>query len=349
MRAKTANLETIEEESAHYNCCFWRYKVQVFKIYHNPKVQVLVGALILSNFFVECVQRQIDPQAEQYKVAWQWIEDFFAVAFLLELLVNMYGSWCRPFFQMAWNYFDMFVVFIGILMLARTPLPGPFALVRMLRAFRVFRLFGRIASLRKILHSIELAIPGVMNAFVIMLIVVCIYAVLAVDLYSKYYTMVEPDTPGKTTARGEIFGEEYYGSFSRALYTLFQILTGESWAEMCVRPIFKESPNVGDNIVSAVFFISFVLICSVVLLNVVVAVLLDGMSTAGDVQAEELEAANSKEELAKGDVDNGIDDLAGKTMTRREEMAQMRARVQDMAADLREAHAAIKRLTERQG
>merc|ERR1740123_1409172 len=110
----------------------------------------------------------------------------------------------------------------------------------MLRTFRVFRLFGRVESLKKILRSISLSLPGMFNAFVIMLLVVMIYAVLAVDLYSDYYVMVNPSDPDNqdVTARGEKYSEEYYGTFFKALYTLFQILTGESWSEMGVRPIF---------------------------------------------------------------------------------------------------------------
>jgi len=140
---RSETVERIKEDaSKYYKCCFWRYKVLLFEIYHHTYVQAFVGMLIISNFFVECVQRQIDPQAAEFQGTWQAIEDFFAVAFLIELLVNLYGSWCRPFFSQPWNWFDMFVVFVGILMLARTPLPGPLSLVRMLRAFRVFRLFG---------------------------------------------------------------------------------------------------------------------------------------------------------------------------------------------------------------
>jgi len=345
MRTPSSTEDIRQEAEKRYQCCFWRYKVQVFELYHHRYTQVFVGVLIISNFLVECTQRQIDPNegdAAKYPTVWFWFENFFTVAFLIELLVNMYGAWFRTFFRIYWNYFDMFVVGVGMLMLVKMPLPGPLSLVRMLRAFRVFRLFGRIPSLRKILSSIELAIPGVMNAFVIMLIVVCIYAVLAVDLFHNYYTMVDPSTPGRTTARGEIYGEEYYGNFTRALYTLFQILTGESWSEMCVRPVFAATGSLLDNIVAAVFFISFVLVCSVVLLNVVVAVLLDGMSSAG-VAEEEILTAESNDKIAEereGEL-NG-----NKTPTTREELAQMRAKVQDLAADLREVHAVMKRLTE---
>ena len=64
-------------------------------------------------------------------------------------------------------------------------LPGPLSLLRLMRAFRVFRLFKRVKSLNKIIVSLGKAIPGVMNAFLIMLIVMCIYAILGVEFF-KY-------------------------------------------------------------------------------------------------------------------------------------------------------------------
>ena len=54
-------------------------------------------------------------------------------------------------------------------------------MLRIIRALRVFRIFKRVKSLRKILESVVRAIPGVINAFLIMLMVMCIYAMLAVD------------------------------------------------------------------------------------------------------------------------------------------------------------------------
>ena len=63
------------------------------------------------------------------------------------------------------------------------PLPGPLRLLRTLRAFRVFRLFKRVKSLNKIVVSLGKAMPGVMNAFLILTLVMCIYAILAVDFF----------------------------------------------------------------------------------------------------------------------------------------------------------------------
>ena len=82
-------------------------------------------------------------------------------------------------------------------------LPG-IAILRLLRAFRVFRLFKRLESLRKIIMAIEAAIPGVINAFSILLLVIALYAILGVEFFS-------------------ITNREYFGDFGRSMFTLFQV------------------------------------------------------------------------------------------------------------------------------
>ena len=75
------------------------------------------------------------------------------------------------------------------------------------------------------------------------------------------------------TPRGYHYGQEYYGTFFRSLYTLFQVLTGESWSEAVVRPLlFGYTSNA---VTVGVFFTVYILLMQVVLQNVVVAVLLD--------------------------------------------------------------------------
>jgi len=239
-------------------------------------------------------------------------------------LINMYGSWFKPFFSVAWNYFDILVVLIGILVIAKVELPGPLSQILMLRAFRVFRLFNRIESLKKILLSIRHAIPGVLNAFIILALVMAIYSVLAVDVFRLAYEGSTEDTPNAYSSRGELYGQEYYGTFFKALYTLFQILTGESWSEAGVRPLLWEPGASGVKCVgTAIFFMSFVFINSIILLNVVVAVLLDGMNTAGDDQEP---------------VDT--DDPKGEQDTSRE-LAQLKAELAEMSMELNDLLAAI--------
>lgn len=295
-------------EQTHQHVFFLRrYQKHVASFYASKRVQVLVAVLIVGNFGIQCIQKQIDPFGTKYPKIWFISENFFNIVFALELIINMYGSWCRPFFRSAWNNFDFLVVSIGLLDMVDAPLPGPLKLVRMLRAFRVFRLFGRVESLKKILMMIHRAIPGVMSAFALNFIVLCIYAVLAVDFFKDIHEgCLDLDSPplGAVTPRGKCFGEDYYGSFLRSLYTLFQILTGESWSEAAVRPVFHFfEHSVADMFGCAVFFISFILLNAVVLLNVVVAVLIEGMQPQSAGAEDEVESLDEPELLQNGEDD----------------------------------------------
>jgi hypothetical protein len=93
------------------------------------------------------------------------------------------------------------------------------------------------------------------------------------------------------TARGLTYGEEYYGNFFRALYTLFQVLTGESWSEAVARPtVFALGANV---YLAPIFYFLYIMICGIVLVNVVVAVVLEKMvdNSDDDTGGEEMDDA----------------------------------------------------------
>ena len=249
--------------------------------------------------------------ADSYWVVFGALGTLYNVAFLFELILNMYANWLFRFWADPWNQFDFLVVAIGLMTdayLSGLQL-GPAKLLRNMRAFRVFRLFKRIKSLNKIVVALGKALPGVMNAFLIMLLVMCIYALLAVEFWGQVgrggymdYVVTIPEERNddvdksdwsyhKTyyvTSRGGEYGNEYFGNFLRSLY-IFQVLTGESWSEAIARPLIEQ------NDVSAFgvgFFVSFILVNQIVLINVVVAVLLEKMvDDEEEITDEEKEAA----------------------------------------------------------
>ena len=97
----------------------------------------------------------------------------------------------KNFFRGGWNIFDSLIVFLGTVSLIELAcdieiLPPSLGLLRPFRAFRVFRLFKRVPSLAKIMSSLAKAVPGVANAFLIMVIIMCIYAILAVEFFSDF-------------------------------------------------------------------------------------------------------------------------------------------------------------------
>jgi hypothetical protein len=248
---------------------------------------------------------------------WFGINIFFNIIFLVELLVNLYGRWWCEFWGSNWNRFDFTVVSVGVIDLAWTDMPAQLRLIRMLRAFRVFRLFNKVESMRRIIESIAHAVPGVLNAFLINFILICIYAVLSVDFFSEIYNDCGLDgfegPSSASTGRDKCWGFDYYGSFSKALYTMFQVLTGDSWSEAGARPAldyFMEKNDVVYIAITYLFFYSFVMINSFVLLNVVVAVLMDGMN-ASDNSSSSSDEADDKAGAGEADDKAGAGEADG--------------------------------------
>lgn len=150
------------------------------------------------------------------------------------------------------------------------------------------------------------------------------------------------------SGRGYVHGIEYYGTFIRALYTLFQVMTGESWSEAVARPlIFGLYKN--DAIVVGFFFVSFIILTQIVLINVVVAVLLekfvanepDGTEEDAAVDAR-LASLDSKE--ASGDMNAKLDELLNKCSmidTLANSFTQLNATVADLKSQMQAMHEKI--------
>jgi hypothetical protein len=277
----------------------WKFQPQAEKLYLDIKIQLFVASLIVTNFLTFIISKQIDPTESKYASVWKNLDLFYNTIFLGELLLNMYGSWLCRFWRSTWNVFDFLVVTIGVLDTFQVNL-GPLRMLRMMRAFRVFRLFKKIESLNRIIMSLLHAIPGMVNAFLINLIFMCIYAVLAVDFFGDVSRTsrdpsellhLAPDHDVTVTGRGNDFGKEYYGNFAKSLYTLFQVLTGDSWSEAVVRPILLYYSDPISQLATGMFFVSFIIINAIVLINVVLlplvaSVLLDKMADAEEEKEE---------------------------------------------------------------
>ena len=265
------------------------FQKAVRDFYKHPGTAGAVALIIMANFVINIVEKEIDPDANglRYPGFWYGADTFFNIIFIFELWANVwgYGGPVKEWMT-GWNIFDTIIVAVGVATMANA-LGPPFDKLKLMRAFRVFRLFKRVKELNQIIVSILKSIPAVSYAFVVMFIFFAIYAILAVELFrgfgaGGYYDTYDDVTDetlviSSLTKRGYIYGTEYYGTFSRALYTLFQVQTGESWSEAVARPLIfgLTSTGGGDDPIVLTYFYSFRILMKVVLLNVVVAVLLD--------------------------------------------------------------------------
>ena len=301
---------------------------QAREFYTKDVVEYFVAFLIVANFITNIMERWKDPvysarglidcKEDEIEAGWcakmRFQESvwwgfglFYNIAFTIELVINYYAYAPLAFWKSGWNRFDFVVVLVGVLSYMPFQLPGPLSLLRLMRAFRVFRLFKRVKSLNKIIVSLGKAIPGVANAFLIMVIFMCIFAILGVEFFSQFGpdgTMTTYQDHGQrgidwtnltglpiengdcdeingtvagggcvvvplVTARGYTYGEEYYGTFFRALYTLFQVMTGESWSEAVARPTLfgYVNPQIGA-VLTGLFYVSFIIITQIIMINV---------------------------------------------------------------------------------
>ncbi|CAJ1362978.1 unnamed protein product [Effrenium voratum] len=274
----------------------WRWQRQAAWAYIQMPVQLFVAGLISGNFLANVIEKWIDPYAEEYLEVWDAVDMFFNIMFSIELVWNMYAFWFRRFWKSAWNVFDFVVVSIGLLNMTKVPLPGPLSLLRMMRAFRVFRLFKRVESLNAIIVSLARSVPGVSNAGVFLLLVMCIYAIVGQEFFmlhgaSYSYRNDLGEEVALMTARGLQYGYDYWGNFGLALFTVFQVLTHESWSEVIGRPLINSNDGF-QTLGTSIFFVSYQLVVGVVLINVMIAILLEKMM--GQDDSEELRNAMHK-------------------------------------------------------
>jgi hypothetical protein len=183
----------------------------------------------------------------------------------------MYVNLFWQFVLSGWNWLDMVVIGTAVVSIWGQVEAGGLVNLRLLRAFRVLRLIRRIPSLQKIVVALYASIPAMSNALALTFMVVAMYSIMAVSFFR-----IKED--------GGI--SDRFGTFGMALFTMFQFSTGDGWTDV-VREINNESTLASFG--TSVFFVSFMIIVSIVLMQVVIAVLLEEFSKIGsDEQAQEV-------------------------------------------------------------
>ena len=179
-----------------------------------------------------------------------WIDRIILVLFSIELLLKFYVYRFR-FFRSGWNLFDLAIVAI-----AWVPTSGALTVLRALRILRVLRLISVVPQLRRVVSAIGHSIPGMVSVVGVLGLIFYVASVLATKLFGTY-----PD-PNM---------QEWFGSIGASAYTLFQIMTLESWSMGVVRPTMELFPWAWS------FFIPFIIITSFAVLNFFIGIIVDSM------------------------------------------------------------------------
>ncbi|HAW91639.1 MULTISPECIES: ion transporter [unclassified Arsukibacterium] len=205
---------------------------------------ILINALILGLETSAAIMQAVGP-------ALLLFDKIILAVFVLEIGSRIYVH-RLAFFKDGWSIFDFIVVGIALV-----PASGPFAVLRALRVLRVLRVLTFVPSMRKIVGALIKSLNGMLSIAMVLGLIYYVAAVMVTKLF------------------GEAF-PDWFGSLGASLYTLFQIMTLESWSMGIARPVIAEFPY------AWAFFVPFILIATFTMLNLFIAVIVNAVQSMHD-------------------------------------------------------------------
>lgn len=233
------------------------------KMLHWKYTQKIITAVIILNAAVLGILTDRTLSAEEVLFL-EAIDKACLVIFTIELIAKLL-VYRRSFWSESWNIFDFVIVVSSIIFISSS--------ISVIRAFRIFRLLKALAEfpeLQILVSSMLKAIPSMSWALLLLFIIFYIFGVFGSTMY------------------GETF-PELFGDIGGSMFTLFQVMTFESWATAVARPIMEVHPY------AWVYFLVFILLTAITLLNVMVGIVVEAVGTISEaVKRQQRKAAAEK-------------------------------------------------------
>ena len=220
----------------------------------NPRFEQFVVALIVLNAIT--LGLETSPWwMGRFGVALTFIDKSILAVFVAEiaarLIVDFRGFWRDP-----WRIFDFLIVGVALL-----PAAGAFSVLRAFRILRVLRLVSSIKAIRRVVTGLLAAIPGMSSIVLLLGLIFYIFSVISTKLFAASFP-------------------QWFGSLGESAYSLFQIMTLESWSMGIVRPVMEQFPF------AWALFVPFILVTSFTVLNLFIGVIVDAMQKEHEAEAQ---------------------------------------------------------------
>ncbi|MDX5299544.1 MAG: ion transporter [Gammaproteobacteria bacterium] len=216
------------------------------------------------------------------------VDKLILAVFVIEIVARIYVH-RLAFFRDPWSLFDFAVVGIALV-----PATGQLGVLRALRVLRVLRVVTLVPSMRRVVGALLSAIPGLSSIAMVLALIFYVFAVITTNLFGGSFP-------------------EWFGNLGQSVYTLFQVMTLESWSMGIVRPVMEVYPY------AWAFFIPFILIATFTMLNLFIAIIVNAMQT---VNEEEQKATQTAVEEARDHIEQ---DLHNEVRALRGEIAELKA------------------------
>ncbi|XP_041960946.1 sodium channel protein type 4 subunit alpha B-like [Alosa sapidissima] len=266
-----------------------------FDLVAKQAFDITIMMLIILNMVTMMVET--DEQSEHMETVLHYINLVFIVIFTAECLVKIFALRCY-FFTISWNIFDFVVVILSIVGIVLADIiekyfvsPTLFRVIRLARIGRVLRLIRGAKGIRTLLFALMMSLPALFNIGLLLFLVMFIYSIFAMANFAY------------VKKQGGIDDMFNFETFGNSMICLFQITTSAGWDNL-LDPILNNSPeecnsqavntgtnmkgNCGNPSVGIAFFVSYIIISFLIVVNMYIAIILENFSVATEESTEPL-------------------------------------------------------------
>lgn len=237
------------------------------RVIESPFFRHFITGLILFNGLVLGLATSKSIMAEYGSVI-GWIDNIIVAIFTVEIAMRITVHRVN-FFKDPWSLFDFFVVAISLV-----PASEELSILRVLRVLRLFRLLTIVPQMRKVVAALVSVIPGIASVSMILFLLFYVFAIMSTQLFGEKFP-------------------EWFGTLGASFYTLFQVMTLESWSMGIARPVMEAFPH------AWVFFVLFVLLATFIMVNLLIGIIVDAIFALKDEDSEDKSAPSETDELAQ--------------------------------------------------
>jgi voltage-gated sodium channel len=247
------------------------FRARVARFADRPAVQNFILGVILFNAVILGLETS-DAAMQRAGPLILLLDEICLGVFVVEIALKLFGRGLN-FFRSGWNIFDFVIVGISLV-----PASQSLSVLRALRILRLLRVVSVAPSLRRVVEGLINALPGMGSVFLLMGVIFYIGSVMATKLFGAAF----PD---------------WFGTLGRAGYSLFQVMTLESWSMGIVRPVMEVYAY------AWMFFIPFIMVTTFAVVNLLVGLIVNSMQDAHH------EESNEKTDIYRDEVLNRLIEL----------------------------------------
>lgn len=238
------------------------------KLIESAFFQNFIISLIILNGITMGLETSKQLSAD-YGSLFNWFNIFVISIFTIEVSLRIYIH-RSAFFKDAWSIFDFIIVAISLV-----PASAGVEILRILRVLRLLRIISVVPQMRKITTALVTVIPGIASIGGLLTLFFYIFAIMATELFGEKFP-------------------EWFGTLGESFYTLFQIMTLESWSMGIVRPVMEAFP------LAWIFFVPFIFLATFIIVNLIIAIVVDAMNEMKESEEEHIiEEFHSSDDATK--------------------------------------------------